>query len=260
MNSLTVFDFNSNNIRFENRNGRVWVCLTDMAKASGKKVSHWNQLDSTKAYISYAESVAAITAIESRVGGNIPENQRGTWAIEEVAIKFAEWCSVEFEWWVKTQIKTLMKECTVSLPQVKPRLPQEVTDHTLEVHGKLINQFECSGDLQLAQLLKSRLGNLILAEQQTLLKPIEVEQYEGVVDVAIRLGYAVPRNFEGSLGTFVKKHCEHLLIGQNKRYSTASHKQVPANMYPACNAEVEKAVIEYCVSRAFRHRGLNLLG
>jgi hypothetical protein len=46
------------------------------------------------------------------VGNN---DQRGTWAIEEVAIKFAAWCSVSFEIWMITQIKTLLTDGFVSI-------------------------------------------------------------------------------------------------------------------------------------------------
>lgn len=112
-------------------------------------------------------------------------------------------------------------------------------------------QFEKSGDLQLAQLIKTTMGNQLLILNQNLLKPVEVEEYEGAVDVAIRLGFAVPSNFGGSLGAFVKKQCGHLMIGQNNRYSTASRKKVPAFMYPAKNQEVEQAVTNYCVSKSF---------
>lgn len=43
MESLTVLDFSGKNIRFERRGDQVWVSLTDMAKATEKKV---NELDS----------------------------------------------------------------------------------------------------------------------------------------------------------------------------------------------------------------------
>lgn len=134
-----------------------------------------------------------------------------------------------------------------------------VTDETVKVHSNAIAQFENSGDLQLAQLLKSRLGNLILAEQQQLLKPVDVPQYEGVIDVAIRLGYNVPSNYEGALGVAVKKNCGHLMVGHNKRYSTASHKQICAGMYPAGNKQVEEAVTEYCLNKVFYHQDIKLI-
>ncbi len=95
MSSLSIFDFESNNIRFENRNGRVWVNLTDMAKASGKRFPDWNRLQSTNEFLTELSSVVGICTTETIQGGT-PELQ-GTWAIEEVAIKFAAWCSVSFE-------------------------------------------------------------------------------------------------------------------------------------------------------------------
>lgn len=119
MSSLTVFDFNAQGIRFENREGRVWVCLTDMAKACNKKVNDWNRLSSTTEFLKEFEGITGISVIQSRVG-NIPEAERGTWAIEEVAIEFAGWCSVSFKIWMIQQIKTLMTEGTVSLSPATP--------------------------------------------------------------------------------------------------------------------------------------------
>ncbi|NET45971.1 Rha family transcriptional regulator [Okeania sp. SIO2B3] len=164
----------------------------------------------------------------------------------------------------KRQLVKSFSEAKKVLQQQRPRFEwQKVTDRTIEIHSEAIQMFSDSGDLQLAQLLKSRLGNLVLAEQQQLLKPAQgtvIEQYEGAVDVAIRLGFSVPPNFESSLGVAVKKKCEHLLIGKNNRYSTTSQKQVPANMYPANHPEVEAAVKDYCVRKAFKHRDITILG
>jgi len=110
---LSIIDFGSQGIRFENRNGKVWVNLTDMAKASGKRFPDWNRLDSTTEFITALEGIVGFRTMVSNVGGS-PETT-GTWAIEEVAIKFAAWCSVSFEIWVCQQIKTLMNEGSVSL-------------------------------------------------------------------------------------------------------------------------------------------------
>lgn len=87
-----------------------------MAKATGKRVNNWTQLESTKEFLTTLESITGIPVIDSKVGGvGIPENERGTWAIEEVAIDFAQWCSVEFRIWVNRQIKTLMTTGKVEL-------------------------------------------------------------------------------------------------------------------------------------------------
>jgi phage anti-repressor protein len=137
---------------------------------------------------------------------------------------------------------------------------QPVTEKTIEVHIYAVEKLNSWGDLQLAQLLKSRLGNLILAEQQQQKSLTSVvEQYEGAIDVAIRLGYSVPSNYESSLGRYVKRNCGDLLLGQNNRYSTSSHKQIPANMYPAHNPEIEKAVINFCTTKKFNQRKINLI-
>ena len=58
--------------------------------------------------------------ITETVQGGTPEMQ-GIWAIEEVAIDFAAWCSVGFRIWVSQQIRTLMTEGTVSIaPAAQP--------------------------------------------------------------------------------------------------------------------------------------------
>jgi hypothetical protein len=122
MDSLTVLDFAGNSIRFERRGDRLWVSLTDMAKATGKQVGHWNALSGTTEYLVKLESIIGIPIVLSNPGGK-PETT-GTWAIEEVAIKFAMWCNIEFEIWVTQQIRKLMTEGTVSIIAVSESAPQ----------------------------------------------------------------------------------------------------------------------------------------
>jgi hypothetical protein len=119
MTNLTVFDFGNKGIRFERRGDRMWVSLTDMAKATGKQVNDYTRSKSATLFIEEFESVTGIPVTETVQGGN-PEKQ-GTWAIEEVAIDFAAWCSVGFRIWVSQQIRTLMSEGTVSLAPEQPK-------------------------------------------------------------------------------------------------------------------------------------------
>jgi len=255
MSSLAVFEFKSNQVRVIEVNGEPWFVAKDVCDVL--------EISNNRDAISRLDDDEKGVATTDTLGGNqemVTVSESGLYSLVLTSRKPE---AKVFKKWLTSEVLPSIRKTgsySVPLPQVKPRLPQEVTDNTLEVHGKLIAQFENSGDLQLAQLLKSRLGNLILAEQQNLLKPVEVQQYEGAVQIALRLGYSVPPNFEGTLGKEVRKRCGHLILGQNQRYSTASHQQVAANMYPANNAEVEAAVIEYCVSRSFRHRDINLLG
>ena len=139
------------------------------------------------------------------------------------------------------------------------RLLPEVTEKTVEIFVHGIEFFTNSGDIQLAQLLKNQFGNTMLASQQRGLPSSEpVEQLEGAVDVAIRLGFSIPRNLECALGRHVKQFCSHLLQGQNQRYSNASAKIIHANMYSAFNNEVEKAVVAYCAMKAIPNKHINL--
>lgn len=137
---------------------------------------------------------------------------------------------------------------------------QPVTDETVKVHIQGIKYLTDNGDLKLAQLLKVQLGNRLLIEQQSMLQPAEMPQpYEGVVEVATRLGFNVPANYQSSLGTKVGEACRHLRVGHNERFSDTSGNKVPACMYPARHPEVEEAVRNYCVSKSFYHREINLL-
>lgn len=138
MENLTVLDFAGKNIRFERRDDRVWVSLTDIAIATGKQVGHWTRLDSATEYLIKFEYVLRMGAMEIMQGG-IPELQ-GAWAIEEVAIKFAAWCNVELEIWVIQQVRTLTVERTVS---ISPNLDE------------LAKQLEIQKDLILAEFTES---------------------------------------------------------------------------------------------------------
>jgi phage antirepressor YoqD-like protein len=111
---LERFEFKGQAIRMEKRaNNIIWVCLTDMAKASGKQASDWSRLKNTQEFLVELESVRGNPVTETVQGGQ-PEKQ-GTWGLEEVALDFAGWCSVSFKIWMLDKIKTLMKEGSVSL-------------------------------------------------------------------------------------------------------------------------------------------------
>ena len=86
-------------------------------------------------------------------------------------------------------------------------------------------------------------------------------EFEGVVDVAIRKGWKLPKNFEGSLGRFVRKHASELLTIRyfddkgnpvyvtDERFSQCSDKIVPANMYPYKHPKIESLVKQYLESK-----------
>jgi len=119
MTGITGLDFDGKKIRFEKRGDRVWVSLTDMAKATGKLVAGYMRNKDTKEFLAEMEVTMRIRIVTSNLGGQYtPADERGTWAIEEVAIDFAAWCNVKFRVWVSQQIKTLMTTGTVSIAPI----------------------------------------------------------------------------------------------------------------------------------------------
>ena len=237
MSNLSVFDFNSNNIRFENREGRVWVCLTDMAKASGKQLGHWNTLKSTTEFLTVFESVIGIPITETVQGGQ--PTLQGTWAIEEVALEFAGWCSVKFKIWMLQQIKTLVTTGTVSLPQVvQPKLTSrqvavETAKAVAEIEG-LISR----NNPRLAQFLIDHAISDIIPNQNLLAS----ESLQGVVEIAEEMGLKVSMSNRSQLGKFVKARCGEL-SQQEKRLVNGTMREVAC--YPVNNLEVRQAIQDF---------------
>jgi hypothetical protein len=242
---------------FEQRESDNYVCLTQMAKIFDKEVYGWTRTEAGKSYIKAVSEETQICGSQLLVSlkGNSENFEQGTWAHPLIAIAFAQWLSPEFHVWCNLHIKLLIetqgKQHTKQIP--------EVTEKTVEVFMHGIEFLTNSGDLQLAQLLKNQFGNTLLASQQNSISGDIADNYEGVVDVAIRLGFRISKNHEASLGKYVKKHCMEFVRGKNNRYSNASAKQVPATMYPAFCAAVEKAVTEYCVMKGISNSQITLL-
>jgi hypothetical protein len=100
-----------------------YVCLTDMAKATGKRFNNWNQLMSTHSYLEVLSSVTRIPVTEliQVQQGGVPEAQ-GTWGHPKVALRFAQWCSDEFAVQVDFWIDELLTTGSVSRTSSKSKL------------------------------------------------------------------------------------------------------------------------------------------
>jgi len=250
MSNLTVFTFESQDVRFVN----------------GKPVA--NDVAAVLGYADPAKTVS--TKVKAKYKGVTdlvtPGGIQSVMVLEEAGIYQLIFSSKlesaeKFRDWVFEEVlPSIQKTGSYGQPeQAKPAL-MPVTDETVKVHIQGIKYLTDNGDLKLAQLLKVQFGNRMLAEQQNLLKPVDVPQYEGVVEVAIRLGFSVPPNYESALGSHVAKQLKHLSPGHNQRYSGSSSTVIAANMYPVNHPEVEKLVLDYCVSKSFYRRDINLLG
>lgn len=159
---LIQFDFNDSFIRMEKRaDGHIWVCITDMAKASGKLVGHWTQLKSTQEFLTAFEGIIGIKIMEVNVGGS-PETT-GTWAIQEVAIEFAGWCSLDFKLWVLRQIKRLMNDGQVSLKENETLDSQKVLLNAMDLMAQMSTTLE-----NREKLLQQTIRSLSILEEERL--------------------------------------------------------------------------------------------
>ena len=123
-----------------------YVCLTDMAQASGKNINDFLRLNKTKSYLEALSTVTGnpVTAqnqgfqalIEVKKGGN-PQDQ-GTWGHPKVALRFAQWCSDEFAVQVDYWIDELLTTGSVSLsPQIPKKAIHYYTDRVMDLPKKL---------------------------------------------------------------------------------------------------------------------------
>ena len=140
--SIIEHDYNGFSISQRKEDG--YVCLTDMARATGKKVAHYFELKSTNAYLEGLTTDIGITIsalVETTKGGDQVDEQ-GTWAYPEIAIDFAKWCSVPFRIWANRTLRLLIEKKEVQVevetaplglaPAEKAKLAIEIVKEAFE--------------------------------------------------------------------------------------------------------------------------------
>jgi prophage antirepressor-like protein len=258
MSDIELFDFKGSEIRVVMIDGDPWFIAKDVVQvfeyATTAKLLQMvddedcmeinpQKLDCTKMVSSFTSNTFRLSLI----------NESGLYAVIFGSTKPE---AKAFKKWVTSEVLPSIRK--TGKYEIKQLAIEPVTNETIKVHIDALQYLTDNGDLQLASLLKTRFGNLLLAEQQKNLLGESVSyNLEGVVDVAIRLGFDIPKNLESNLGKFVKKRCVDLVQGQNIRYSSSSQKTVPANMYPANNPEVENAVLDFATQHKLIRRTVN---
>ena len=116
-------------------------------------------------------------------------------------------------------------------------------NQTIETYLKLENR----GD-DLAQVIKE---NLVRCLTPVVDGKLHKDRIESVVEVAMRLGYTISKNFDGALGAYVKSQCEDKIVGTRITKADVSGKRVSTNMYPFKDHEVEEVVRCYCEQKGF---------
>lgn len=125
--NFQIKEYNSQKIRIDPVTR--YVCLTDMAKATGKLPADWLRLKSSQEYLAALSAVMGIPIRDNHAGSKSLlsviqgiEVEQGTWAHPEVAIEFAAWCSIPFKIQVNSWINELLTAGRVDL--IKPEKPK----------------------------------------------------------------------------------------------------------------------------------------
>ncbi|MEM8611753.1 MAG: KilA-N domain-containing protein [Cyanobacteria bacterium P01_H01_bin.105] len=166
MGEVIRHDYNGSPIR---QRSDGYACLTDMAKASGKKVAGYLRLKSTKDYLeglSLDVQIPTSKLIEI-VQGRGDAIEQATWAHPEIAIDFAKWCSVPFRIWANRTLRLLIanKEVQVEVEPASLELPPaEKAKLAIEIVREAFADLEFGSSAQQSNSLKA--GILLSTAQE----------------------------------------------------------------------------------------------
>jgi len=103
--------FNGNEVSFVlDKENKVMVNATEMAKIYGKYPKDFLILDNTKSFINEClkKENSPFLGIESEEDVVISKQKSGTWMHRVLALKFAAWLNSAFELWVYSTIENLL--------------------------------------------------------------------------------------------------------------------------------------------------------
>ena len=232
---------NAGGIRIENRDGVIWVSLTDIGRACGKFFWECKELESTKKFLTSLGSDRGFKLFETIQSG--ATSKRGTWAIEEVAIEFAGWCyplKRNFQDWVAQDVLPSIHKTGSYSVQSQPqttqlRLPahklaEEIAESIVQIQNNLSDN-----NSRLAQFLI----DLAISEVMPAGNSLTGSKLKGVAEIAESLGLAVNLKNPSLLGKFVKKSCEHLAQQEER---LVNGQQLTVACYPEDDPKVIDAI------------------
>jgi translation initiation factor 6 (eIF-6) len=126
----------------EHREEDGYINVTNLCRAGGKKFSHWNQLDKTKAFIKALSTAAGIPAAiliqvgtGTKFGTTENTETNGTWVHPQVAINIAQWISPQFDVKVSAWVYEVMMTGKVDITNTKSyrELQQENKNKQLKI-------------------------------------------------------------------------------------------------------------------------------
>jgi hypothetical protein len=106
-----IYVFEENSITFTlDKDNKVMVNATEMAKVFGKDVFQFTRIDSTKEFVESCQKpqFCGLLGIEKEEDLIISRQKSGTWMHRVLALKFAAWLNSDFEVWVYLTIDKLL--------------------------------------------------------------------------------------------------------------------------------------------------------
>lgn len=107
---IVKFEFNNQEVDFEQNDQTLMVNATQMAKIFGKLVAHFMENDSTKKFISACLNNRNSDYLNVKTEEDLitSTQKSGTWMHRVLALKFAAWLDPDFEVWVYSTIDELL--------------------------------------------------------------------------------------------------------------------------------------------------------
>ncbi len=240
-----IKSWNGRKIRFR-KDG--FGCLSDMAKATGKRFNNWWQQKSTKDYmvvLSRSTGIPADLLVEINESQGRNED-RGTWAERKVCIRFAQWCSPEFAVQCTLWLEELMTKGSVSIKEETSNHPIGIKEVSIAENVAKINDSLLNSDPRLAQLLKDGITNQYLREQGLFVSSdgTKPSGLMGVVEIAEEI-LGLPKVSVGDrskLGKFVKsRHPDKYTM----EYRLCNGTQRPICCYDSRDWDIHETIKEF---------------
>ncbi len=115
MDNSIIKSWNNKQIRFREDG---YACISDMATASNKLTADWLRLKSTNEYLqAFSVAMGIPIAVLLDVANGIE-----SWAHPKVALRFAQWCNVNFAIQVDCWVDELLRTGTVSIGLQQERI------------------------------------------------------------------------------------------------------------------------------------------
>ena len=181
-----------------------YVCLTDMAAASGKLLGGWTRLKGTSEYLEALSAAMQICIDDliSTVDNTSANEDRGTWAHPEVAIEFAAWCSVGFKIQVNQWILELMTTGKVEIASQQSKLPSRELATETAVAIDRIQSILSKSNPRLAQILIDCAMNDIVEFKQLSPSEFPDDRWHGLVQIADKMGIKTNQSTRVKLGQY----------------------------------------------------------